>query len=535
MGKSAPIQAPRLKESVRGAKLFPGFLAVSFTILLLVVAIYGQTARHGFVDIDDPLYVTDNAAVREGLTVDGARWALSTFHAANWHPLTWLSLMIDGSLFQARPGPIHLVSAGIHAVGALACFAALVRLTGATGPALLAGLLLAAHPLHVESVAWVSQRKDVLAGLFFWLALLVWAGYLRRPGAGRYLGAVGLCAASLAAKPTGVAFPIVLLVLDRWPLGRWRAGRRWQLVREKIPFLFLSLGAGAVTLMAQMAGGAVDSLQNTPPLYRLTNATVAIATYLRRSLWPADLAFYYPLPQQGWSIVVAGTAGVAVLGIAAALWAWRRRAPALAAGGLIFTLLLLPTLGLLRVGSQALADRYVYLGLPWLWAGIAWTAVGAIRGRPRLRRAALAAGCAAVLILAWRAQVQAGFWRDSETLYRRALAVTGPNSLVEYDLGNVLAALGQHAEAIEHYRRALAIDPADSSPRFNLGNSLLRLERYPEAAEAFRQITARYPDDKEAWFNRGEAERRMGRWEQAEVSFRRAIGAGKRGGGRRGE
>ncbi|HSN92229.1 MAG TPA: glycosyltransferase family 39 protein, partial [Anaeromyxobacteraceae bacterium] len=345
-----------------------GALALAAGTLLL----YAPVAGFEFVHLDDNRYVIDNPRVRGGISWDGVLWAFTTLHASNWHPLTWLSHMLDVELFGVRAGPHHLVNALLHAVDAALLFLALSRMTGARGRSLLVAALFAVHPLHVESVAWVAERKDVLSTLFGLLALLAYARHAERPRAGTYLAVVLAFAASLLSKPMWVTFPFLLLVLDFWPLRRMAGSgpadggdalarpvlplRR--LLLEKLPLLALSAASSTVTVVAQGRGGSLAGLELPVPV-RLANAAVSYVGYVRMTLWPADLAVFYPFREVGaWEAIGAA----ALLAAATALAIRRARAfPELAVGWLWFAGTLVPVVGVVQVGSQALADRYAYL------------------------------------------------------------------------------------------------------------------------------------------------------------------------------
>jgi tetratricopeptide (TPR) repeat protein len=493
---------------------------------LLTASVFGQVGDFGFVTFDDQDYLYENPWVRDGLTPGGLRWALTSLEYSNWHPLTWISLMLQVSLLGPGPGPAHLVNLALHLGTAILLLAFLGQATGRLWPAAMVAALFAVHPQHVESVAWVAQRKDVLAGLLFLLALLAWLGYLRRPSPGRYLTVALLHLAGLAAKPTVVTFPLVLLLLDRWPLGRGRgpAGRGFPaLAGEKVPLLLLSAAGGALTWVAQSRGGALKLTYTTPLLERLGVALVSLAGYLRRTVWPVDLAVLYPYPEGG--VPVAAAVGALAL-LAAVSWlAWRWRHLGFpATGWLWFLVMVLPVSGLAQVGSQAGADRYTYLPLAGIFLWLAWGMDSLRRCRSRTGPHLATAAVLVLLVLAGAARVQAGYWRESAVLYRRALQVTRGNWVMHVNLGGALAAEGRWEEAAGEYRRALAVRE-DERARFNLGNAYLALGRPAEAEAEYRTAIAQRPDAR-FLHHLGKALLRQERYGEAEAALRQALSAG---------
>ncbi|MGH9361727.1 MAG: tetratricopeptide repeat protein, partial [Thermoanaerobaculia bacterium] len=345
-------------------------------LALLTVLVFAPVVRHDFVSLDDPAYVTGNAQVRRGLTAEGFRWAWGNEVAGNWHPLTMLSHMLDAELHGLDPGGHHLTSLLLHAANAVLLFVLLRRLTGAAGRSAAVAALFAVHPLHVESVAWIAERKDVLSAFFFFLALLAWSGYARRPSSWRYLLALLAFALGLLAKPMVVTLPLVLLLLDVWPLGRLplaaAAERRralGPLLREKLPFVLLALGAAAVALVTQRE--AMSPLAALSLGRRIANALLAYAAYLSDTVWPRGLAVFYPLPGAlpAWRVALAAVLLAALTALALARL---HRSPWLAVGWLWFVGMLLPVIGLLQVGSQARADRYTYLPSIGLFVALVW-------------------------------------------------------------------------------------------------------------------------------------------------------------------
>ncbi len=393
-------------------------LGLALGLAVLTVLVFAPVLGHDFVSLDDPAYVTANRQVRRGLTAEGFGWAWGAEVAANWHPLTLLSHMLDCELYGLDPGGHHLTSLLLHTANAVLLFVVWRRLTGAAGRSAVVAALFAIHPLHVESVAWIAERKDVLSGFFFLLTLAAWTGWVRRPTRRRYLLALLAFALGLLAKPMLVTLPLVLLLLDVWPLERLPRGapaaeiRRafGRLLREKLPFFLAALAAGVVALFTQRE--AMFPLAALPPAQRAANALLAYAAYLGDTLWPRGLAVFYPLPgpQPAWRVALAAALFAA---LTAATLARCRRSPWLAVGWLWFAGMLVPVIGLLQVGSQGRADRYTYLPSIGLFVALVWE-VAERWPAGRLRRPALAAAALlAIAPLAVAARAQVATWRDS--------------------------------------------------------------------------------------------------------------------------
>ena len=487
---TSPGSTPHRADAKTAAE--PRLLPAGLMILLAVAAIYAQTRRHGFLNYDDNVYILANPEVTRGLSWDGLRWAIG-FHAANWHPLTWLSHMLDCQLFGLAAGGHHLVSVGLHAANALLLMVVLRRMTGNFWCAFATAALFAVHPLRVESVAWVAERKDVLAALFMLLALWAWSRYVRRPRPGSYLGALGLFGLALAAKATPVTLPLLLLLLDWWPLGRCPAAsapgteprvaarrRGWGvLVVEKLPFLVLSAAASAITLRAQ-ATGVLQPIA-AAPAQRLANAALSYAAYLGSFLWPHGLAPLYPYPRAGisWTLAAATLALLAASG-AGALLAARRR-PYLAAGWLWYLGMLVPVIGLVQVGAQARSDRYTYLSQIGLAIALFWLLREARPGRQRARLALAGTVGAALVALAVASHAYVRVWRDDLTLFGAAVAATPGNPIMLNNLAGALRAADRNEEAIRALEEAVRVDPGYCKALSNLGIMLVGLRRCPEA------------------------------------------------------
>jgi len=463
--------------------------------------VYAPVRQHGFVNLDDAQYVSDNPAVSGGLSGRGVSWAFTTRHAGNWHPLTWLSHMLDVELYGMNAGPHHLTSLLVHVANAVLLFGLLHRMTGALFRSAFVAALFALHPLHVESVAWVAERKDVLSTLFFLLTIRAYLAYVRRPRPSRYALVLVLFALGLMAKPMLVTLPFVLLLLDYWPLGRAPSRR---LVVEKLPMLALALASSIVTFLVQQRAGAVKGLDALPLDHRLANAVMAYAAYIGKMLWPAQLAAIYPYPasRPGWLVAgaAAGLIAVTVLTLRAA-----RRHPYLPVGWLWYLGTLVPVIGLVQVGSQPMADRYTYVPLIGLFLIAAWGIPDLLARWPHRD---LALGVAAGLVILGctvAARGQVTHWRSSIALWQHALQVTTENPRAHNNLGHALARDGRGSEAIARYTEALRIKPDYAEAHNNLGFTLAEQGRASEAMGHYYEALRVLPDYVEAHNNLGVA------------------------------
>jgi tetratricopeptide (TPR) repeat protein len=502
-------------------------------VALAAVAVFLPVRHHEFIGFDDPGYVTANAWVQRGLSADGIGWALTTTAQANWHPLTWLSHMLDVELFGAHAGAHHLVNVLLHALNGALVVLWLAAATGRVGRAAAVGLLFALHPLRVEVVAWIAERKELLAATFGLLALLAYVRAAKRPGRPR-IGLVALCfALSLASKPMWVSLPFVLLLVDVWPLERLAPApsdgdwRRWmaqavRLAREKLVLFAFALGSALITLWAQAQGGAVATTAYVPLVRRLANAIVAYATYLVKSVWPGDLAVFYPYPTH----IPAGRVALAALLLAAlGLLAWRlgRRQPVVLVGGLWYVGTLVPVIGLVQVGSQALADRYTYLPLLGPLVAVVWLGADAAArvSLPRFAQAPLVVLLATACAVATREQLVP--WRTSRALFEHALAVTEGNWVAHDFLGVHEAEEGRIESAMAHHREALRLRPDLHQAHNNLGVRLAESGRVAEAIEHYTTALDIAPRFAEAHNNLAIALAGLGRTAEAERHFREAL------------
>lgn len=502
-------------------------------LALVTLATYAGVARNGFINFDDDRYVLTNSHVRAGVHWATIAWAFRSFDEANWHPLTWLSHALDCQLFQLNPAGHHNTSLLLHVANALLLFALLQRATKATGRSLCVASLFAVHPLNVESVAWVAERKSVLATLFFLLALGAYGWYARRPSVSRYLAVMATFALGLMAKPMVITLPFALLLADYWPLRRLKFASEaavdvadqgtnrlpvepgasfWRLGAEKLPLLGLSAASAIVTMLAQKAGGAVVSTAAHPPLLRLENAVCSYASYLGKTVWPVGLAVLYPYPHALAAWKVIGSALV-LLAITLGVLRYRERRY-LVAGWFWFLGTLVPMIGLVQVGNQALADRYAYLPLIGILVMAVWGAADRAKARRIGWKYPAIAGGAAVIALALVTRVQVAYWHDDLSLWSHTLGVTGDNFVAENNLGAILAWQGRDEEAVVHFRRASALEPGDPGSQINLGiyahkhgdltQAIARYERTLELAADTRIRAAAYGNLGQAYYAKGD-------------------------------
>jgi tetratricopeptide (TPR) repeat protein len=520
-------------------------LVVHLLLVAATLAVFAQTVGFEFVSYDDERYVTENAPVKRGLTAGGVGWAFGS-GTENWHPLTWLSHMLDVEIYGLDPAGHHATNVALHVLNALLLFGVLQTMTRATWRSAFVAALFAVHPLHVESVAWVSERKDVLSTAFGLLSLWAYVAYARRGGAGRYLLAASSLALGLMSKAMLVTLPLLFLLLDYWPLRRIRPAKGAPepedpacrprsprtLLLEKLPLLALSAAAGVITLLFQRGAGAVGSEQVLPVYLRAANAVVSYVIYLSKAFWPVDLCIHYPHPYVpgtgGTPFAEWQVAGAAALLLAISALAVRaKRAPYALVGWLWYLVGLLPAIGLIQVGTQGMADRYTYVPLIGIFIAITWGGADlAMRlGRRRgwilpVGRAAATAVLAASIACAF---FQTRHWRDSEALFEHALSVTPNNSTIHLDLGFALQLRGRIDEAIHHYRRALEVKPDYALAHLNLGSALARRGELDLAIRHLRRALEITPEFPKAHSNLGSALRAQGRLDEAIDHYRHAL------------
>lgn len=465
---STPISEVRLK------------VVICVLLAAITLAAYWQVFGFEFITgYDDKYYVVDNPFVNSGLSLQNLKWAFTTFHCANWHPLTWISHMLDSQIYGLNPAGHHATNLLFHAANALILFLLLCRITGAVWRSGFVAALFALHPMHVESVAWVAERKDVLSTLFWFLTVYAYVLYAKRPSIARYVPVVVAFGLGLMSKPMLVSLPIVLLILDYWPLNRMNL--KWRLVWEKAPLLAMSAASCVVTVIAQRAGDAVVTLADVPLLFRLGNAAISYVGYVLMMLWPKGLAICYP--HQGAALPILPLVG-AVVALAAVTWfvIWNRvRRPYLMAGWLWYLVTLLPVIGLVQVGLQAMADRYSYIPLTGLFIMIAWGVSEMISHRgPSLRRMLPVSAVALVAVLTVCTWFQVRSWRDSYTLFDHAIRVTRDNHVAYSLRGAALDGQGRSEEAIDDFVAAIELQPNFPDAHNGLALSLLKSNRIDE-------------------------------------------------------
>jgi len=541
---------------VRAGPRFPVWL-VAVLLAVVTMALYWPATGNDF-SYDDNQYVVDNTHVSSGLSWENARWAFRSGYASNWHPVTWLSHILDCQLFGLKPWGHHLTNVLLHAVNAMLVFVLLQQMTGATWRSLLVAALFAVHPLRVESVAWVAERKDVLSGCFGLLCLWAYVRYAetqslkskvqsQEPESGKtrhatlfYLLSLFFLALGLMSKPMLVTWPFVMLLLDYWPLARKAEGRMrdgelgawdtaeggawpWKkLVWEKAPFFALAAAASVVTFVAQKRGGSMVPAAILPLGARGGNALISYCRYLGKMWWPTDLAVFYPRPRQ-WPLEEVLLAGGVMLGISALLMVKRRRYPFLLMGWLWYCGTLVPVIGLVQVGDQAMADRYSYVPSLGVLILAVW---GAYELTQRWRYAVMAlsvAGCGAIVVCLVLTRQQLGYWKNGETLFRHAVEVTRNNSLAHNNLGCAIIGKGRIDEAIGQFQEAVRLNPGYAAAHNELGSALDKKGQIDEAISELQEALRLKPDYAAAHDNLGHALVRKGRIDEAISHYQEAL------------
>jgi tetratricopeptide (TPR) repeat protein len=469
-------------------------LTVGICLLLAVLTwlVFGQSLWHDFINYDDPRYVYENTKITGGLSLGGVAWAFTHIHSMNWHPLTTISHMLDCQLYGLKAGGHHFTNVLLHSIAAMLLFIALLRMTGALWRSAFAAAVFAIHPLRVESVAWIAERKDVLSGVFFALTLLAYMYYMRSPRIGRYLIVVFVFACGLMSKPMLVTLPFVLLLLDYWPLNRIK-GQVGKRVLEKIPLVALSAVSSVATFLAQK--GAVGWTEELPVVERINNAVVSYVLYIWQMLWPVSLAVFYPHPENRlplWEIIVSIFFLICITAVAIAL---HKQRPYLIVGWLWYLGMLVPVIGLVQVGWQGRADRYTYLPQIGLYIAITW-AMTDLTAMWRRQRAILStAAILTIGVFIWRARGQTSYWRDSETLFNHALAVTTNNDVAENNLGIVYLRQGKLDDAISLLQAAVDLRPDNSPAHENLAKALLQKGEVANALIHYQKLLELQPDN----------------------------------------
>jgi len=511
-------------------------------LALVTLVLYLPVRRHGFVLYDDPDYITENRVVQSGLNAASVKWAFTTWHASNWHPVTWLSHELDCELFGLDAAAHHLINVLLHSANAVLLFALLLRLTATMWPSAFAAGLFAWHPLRVESVAWASERKDVLSGFFFLLALSAYVRYAQQkklqPAVGAtslssfYLLALLCFALGLMSKPMLVTLPFVLLLLDYWPLRRLASKDQKSdlknlgpLLKEKLPFLALSAASCVITILAQR-GEAIVSLEPYPFSTRLGNALVAYASYLAKTIWPTNLSVVYPLPHSLPTATVAAAAAL-LIGLSCLAWRTRHTRPHLLVGWLWYVGMLVPVIGLVQVGGQAMADRYTYLPLIGPCLAFAIEASSYLSSHPRMGGRDPTLGVAAAgLALAGccvATEFQLTYWLDSRTLFAHAVEVTEDNAIALLNLGVALEQQGRREEALSRYRDAVRADPTLAQAHNNLANLLNTLNQTDQALAEYREALRLKPNAPLPHLNLATLLLKKGNYQEAAAQFAQAA------------
>lgn len=550
VGQSSKSRAVRQRRgfSLKGRGQTPSRSQVVLVYLFLGAItwlIFGQTVRHDFVNFDDHVYIYDNPLVTGGLTTSGIVSAFTHPHARNWHPLTTISHMLDCQLYGLNAGGHHFTSVALHTIAVLLLFRVLRGITGALWPSALVAALFAIHPLHVESVAWVSERKDVLSAVLFMLTLAAYVRYARAPSLWRYFIVLMIFALGLMSKPMLVTVPFVFLLLDYWPLRRFDKVERFKpgrgitsslnqglgfLFLEKTPLLVLSGLSCLVTIWAQ--NQATGSLEQLPFTWRLSNALVSHIEYLRQTFWPARLAVFYPYPNNPVSIWKVTLASAFLLTVSAMAIFLRKKRPYVLTGWFWYVGMLVPVIGIVQIGEQGHADRYTYLPHIGLFLLIVWGAADLAKTWHLRREYLWLAATLTIAVLSYGAAVQTSFWKNSERLWDHTLSVTSNNDFAHNNLGFFHLRRGELDKAISHFETALKIRSGKSQTRYNLGtalvhvnlaNALAREGRPEEAIVHYEQAVKLRPDYGDAYYNFGSVLFQQGRIDDAIAQWQKAL------------
>lgn len=494
---------------------------IAFAMLLVTMAVYSPVRHNGFVDFDDPAYIIENPHVNSGLTWENVRWAVSHAHAHNWHPVTWISHMIDIELFGLHAPGHHGMSVAIHAANALLLFLVLSRFTGSLGPAAFASALFALHPLHVESVAWAAERKDVLSTFFFLLGLLAYGRYARTGRALAYIATLGAFAFGLMAKQMVVTFPCVLLLLDYWPLRRSAKITWGKLLLEKVPFFVLAGAAGAVVYLVQRETGVLHGEAFFPASWRVANAVYSYVAYLGKLCWPQHLSVFYPHPMATLPPITVLLSALLLFALTAT--ALLARVPYLTVGWLWYLITLLPVIGLIQVGIQGMADRYTYIPSMGIFLTLAYGADAILARYRRLRVPVVVLAGLILALLSTLTWQQVTVWKNSRTLYSHAVRVMPDNYWALNNLGAVLFAEGDREGARDAFQRALAIMPDYPGANKNLAALFFKEGRYREALPLIERALAVQSGNPEYLTAKGAILLKLGDRDGAIAAFRRAL------------
>ena len=490
------------KSSHSSKAIAPYWVSFGVCIFLagIVWLVFGQTLGHPFINFDDPEYVYENPEINAGLTAHGVIWAFTHLPSPDWFPLTSISHMLDVQFYGLRAGGHHLTSVLVHTAVVILLFLVLRQMTGTLWRSAFVAAVFAIHPLRVESVAWVAERKDLLSGLFFMLTLGAYVRYVRKRRFGRYVLMAILFTCGLLSKPVFVTVPLMLLLLDYWPLRRFEQQLAIRgLILEKIPLLILSLTVSVATITGQT--GEVVSMEPLPFVWRVNNAFVSYVTYIWQMIWPARLAIFYPHPQNHltlWEIAVAIALLIAMTVLAFAL---RKRCPYLIVGWFWYLVMLAPVIGVVQVNLQGHADRYTYLAQIGLYLLVVWSIADLSLSWPYRRQILSVAASLVIVALAWSAWIQTAYWRDSESLWTHAIAVTSDNDTAQADLADLLLRRGRVSESVFHSQEALRIRPGNADAHNTLGIALFQMGDLKDAVAHWKQSLEIQPGNMNAQTN----------------------------------
>jgi regulator of sirC expression with transglutaminase-like and TPR domain len=501
-------------------------ISIYFALAVSSLLVFWQVRNFAFVNYDDDTYISENPHILNGLTAGSVRWAFTTGYANFWHPLTWLSYMLDSQLFGLNPAGFHLANLLFHIANTLLLFFVLKQMTNAIWQSAFVAALFTLHPLHVESVAWVSERKDVLSTFFWILTMWAYVRYVNRPKISRYLWIVVFFTLGLMSKPMLVTLPFVLLLLDYWPLNRIKHFDRqviYRLVLEKIPFIILAAVFSVMAFFVQRSGGAVIEFTDLGLKYRIYNAFISYIAYIGKMFCPSHLAVFYPHPCENVSVLYAVISAVVLLTITILVLRLAKNHRYLVTGWFWYLGTLVPVIGIIQVGGFAIADRYTYITLTGLFIIIAWGLPEFLKKWPQ-RKIILGISMVIVLTnLGICAHRQTSYWKNSVTLFSHAIEVTQDNHVAYNNLGYAYNDLGRYQQAIEDFRQAVKIKPYYGSAYFNLGFSYGSLGRYTEAIDAFKRAIEIRPHYAEAYNNLGNAYSKLSRRQDSIDAYRQAI------------
>jgi protein O-mannosyl-transferase len=524
------LKAPfrQLSGSRVGTDLIVGLLLILWTMVL-----YQPILHNGFVNFDDPYYITENTNVRQGFSWNNLRWAFTTMYNSNWHPLTWLVHIANFDIFGMNPMGHHLASMLWHSLNVLLLFILLRRMTGQMARSAIAAAMFAVCPLNVEAVAWVAELKTLVSTTFLLLALLAYKWYVERRTAGSYLTTLALFTVGLLAKAIIMTLPFLMLLADYWPLKRMRTGSEdanargfSELVKEKIPFFLISAASAGVTLHAATNGGTLASVRLRPIGLRIENAIWSYCEYLFKLVWPARLAVLYPFPQRHLPLWQVGVAAAVLLAVSLGVWHYRQTKRYLLVGWCWFLGSLVPVSGLTQAGPQAMADRYAYISFVGLFLMVVWFASEWTKDNRARQAFAVAAAVVGLVGYSFVSRIQMGYWRDSYTLFSHTLRVTKENPVAENDLGAALSKMGRDDEAMVHFENATRLLPTYSTAHYNAGSLLQKQNRLDEALKEYDLALSGAPLPEEAaeiYNNRAVAMLQLGRPDDALANYNAAL------------